>query len=170
MGKGDAKRPAPSRRRAMLQVGRRRAKAARCPPAPPAGRGPRSARRPPKCTAPHSSSARPSRSASASTIVIAQHEIDAIAGGQPAERVGDPVDAARPVDQVAGQHHQVRLQLVAEADDFLEIGLADAAVEVEVGEVDQRQAVPGGRQPRDFDARSVRSRCRLWLPGRRTRK
>ena len=35
-------------------------------------------------------------------------------------------------------------KLVAVADDFLEIGLADPAGEVQVGEVDQRQAVQAG--------------------------
>ena len=88
-------------------------------------------------------------------VVIPEDAKDSVAGSQAAERVGDPVDAAGAVDQVAGEDDQVRVQRVAAADDFLEVGLADAAGEVQVGEVDQGKAVQRRRQSRDLDRAMV---------------
>ena len=84
-------------------------------------------------------------------VVIAQHEKDAVAGTDPAERVGQPVDVSRAIDQVAGDGHQVRLGLVGMANHFLEISFADPSGKVEVGEVDDRHPVQGRRQPGHID-------------------
>ncbi len=84
-------------------------------------------------------------------IVIAEDAKHSVAGGQAAERVGNPVDAAVAIDNVPGEDDQVGVEFVAVADDFLEVRFADAAGEVQVGEVDERKAVQGGRQSRDLD-------------------
>ena len=84
-------------------------------------------------------------------IVVAEDEVDAGAGGQFAQGVGDPVDALGLVDEVAGDGHEVGLELVGKPDDFLEVGLADPAGEVEIGEVEDRDPVERRSQPGDFE-------------------
>ena len=85
-------------------------------------------------------------------IVIAEDVVDAVTGLQAAERVGDPVDARRPVDEVARKGHDLRLQGVAHPHDLFEKRFADLAREVKVGKMDDRQSFQGRRQAGHVEA------------------
>ena len=98
--------------------------------------------RPPTSTSPHCSSMRRSRGTSGTrrSWLPRMKKTPCRAASRPSG-VGNPIEARGRVDQIARDRHQVGLQLVAGADDLAEVGLAHAAGEVKIGEMDDRQAV-----------------------------
>ena len=84
--------------------------------------------------------------------MVAGDRVDAVPRAQLGERgdlVAQVLDVA--VDEIAGQHDQVRRQPVRLIDDVLDEVAVDRQADVEVGELDDREAVEGLRQPRERD-------------------
>ena len=79
-------------------------------------------------------------------IVISEDEVVAPPAGDPAERIGNPLDAFVEVDQIAGDRHEVGIRLVRQANEMVKIRLTDAAREMEIGEVQHREAFQVGGQ------------------------
>ena len=84
--------------------------------------------------------------------MIAGDRDDAIGRVQPGQRrkvVGAGADAA--VDQIPGDHHQIRMQGIALGDYLLHPGTGEQAAGVDVGELQHAITVERGRQAIDGD-------------------
>jgi hypothetical protein len=68
---------------------------------------------------------------------------------EPTRRSGD--EARVEVDDVAGDHDEVGLHLLDEAEPALELALADERADVQVGELHDREAIEGARKARELD-------------------
>lgn len=86
-------------------------------------------------------------------VVVAEDVVGTEAGCQLAEGLGEPIDAVGFVDQVAGDDDKVWIEGICAIDEGMEVVDADAAGEVEVGEVEDGESAEGGREAfeRDFE-------------------
>ncbi len=85
-----------------------------------------------------------------SQVVIAEHVVNAVGGSQPAERVRKPAQARFALDQVAGEHYEIRLQRIGGGDHLDKVLLSDAAGHVQIGDVHDAQ-LSAGRHPGEDD-------------------
>ena len=83
--------------------------------------------------------------------MIAEDDEHAVARPQPGQGREGLGAGLRPVDQVAGQADQVRREGVHALDVLAKLAQAEVRADVQVGEVDDAEAVERGRQPTHGD-------------------
>ncbi len=83
-------------------------------------------------------------------IVVAQDEKCAVGRVEEAEGRGEPVEELGMIDDVAGEGDNVRVEGGGGLEDILEIFKAGGAVEVEIGEMEEGEAVPFWREIGEF--------------------